>query len=128
MLPFAESLLLSRLPKKWLRFALSRRPMSFRAKKPGKPFYDLTRCFEKAVAKAKLGSVTFHTLRHTAASHMVMAGVDITSVKEFMRHKSITITLRYAHLSPGHQMAAVDALANALRVKEQNGEKDVKTP
>ena len=58
---------------------------------------------------------------------MVMPGVDITSVKEFMRDKSITIALRYAHLSPGHQMAAVDALANALKVAGVKPEKDSKT-
>jgi site-specific recombinase XerD len=58
---------------------------------------------------------------------MVLAGVDITTVKEIMRHKTIAMTLRYAHLSPGHRKAAVDALANALRVDERKPETDAKT-
>jgi len=80
----------------------------------GKPFYDLFRHFEKAVKAAKLKDVNFHTLRHTAASHLVMAGVDLATVQEIMRHKTITMTLRYAHLAPEHKQAAVDALQNAL--------------
>jgi integrase len=61
---------------------------------PGKPFYDLKRQFENAANRAKLQDVTFHTLRHTTASHLVMSGVDLVTVKEIMRHKSIEMTLR----------------------------------
>jgi len=39
-----------------------------------------------------------------------MAGVDIRTVQELMGHKSITMTMRYAHLAPGHQQAAVEKL------------------
>ncbi len=70
---------------------------------------------------------TFHTLRHTCASHLVGSGVDLTTVKETMRHKSIGMTLRYSHLSPEHRKAAVDALSEALRVKEQKPEQAAKT-
>ena len=45
-----------------------------------------------------------------------MAEVDLATVREIMRHKSIVMTLRYSHLSPGHRKAAVDALADALTV------------
>ena len=34
---------------------------------------------------------------------MVMAGVDLATVQEIMRHKTIAMTLRYAHLSPEHK-------------------------
>jgi integrase len=101
-------------------------PYVFPGKDPSKPFHDLTRRFEKAVKAAKLEGVTFHVLRHACASHMVMAGVDLTTVKETMRHKSIVMTLRYAHLSPEHRKGAVDALANALKV-EQKDEQGAKT-
>jgi integrase len=43
--------------------------------------------------------VTFHTLRHTYASMLVQAGVDIYHVKELLGHSSIALTERYAHLS-----------------------------
>lgn len=85
--------------------------------KPGKPFCDLKRQFEKAVRKAELQGVSFHTLRHTAASLLVMAGVDLATVREILRHKSIEMTLRYAHLSGDHKKAAMETLGNALAVE-----------
>jgi integrase len=81
---------------------------------PGEPLCDLKRQFAKAVRTAKLEGVSFHTLRHTAASLLVMAGVDLATVREILRHKSIEMTLRYAHLSGDHKKAAVDALQSAL--------------
>ena len=96
----------------------------FPGKVQGKPFYDLFRHFEKAVKAAKLEGVNFHTLRHTAASHLVMAGVDLATVQEIMRHKTITMTLRYSHLSPEHKRSAVDALQIALA---GDSEKSAKT-
>ena len=39
-----------------------------------------------------------------------MAGVDLTTVKELMGHKHIAMTLRYAHLAPGHKRPAIAVL------------------
>ena len=86
----------------------------FTGKVAGEPFWDLKRQFDKAINTAKLQGVTFHILRHTCASHLVMAGVDIATVRDILRHKSIEMTLRYAHLSPSHKRSAVEALGNAL--------------
>ena len=44
-----------------------------------------------------------------------MAGIDITSVKELLGHKSLTMTLRYAHLAPGHKRKAVNILDQLMR-------------
>jgi site-specific recombinase XerD len=95
----------------------------FPGKMPGKPFKDLKRQFEKAMTNAKLDGVTFHTLRHTAASYLVMAGVDLATVKEILRHKSISMTLRYAHLSPDHKQSAVEALSKALTADAEKAAK-----
>jgi integrase len=94
----------------------------FPGTKPGNPYFDLKRQFEKTVTDAKLEGVTFHTLRHTAASHMVMNGIDLTTVKEILRHKEFSTTLRYAHLSPDHKQSAVETLGTALKksVKKSN--------
>ncbi len=91
------------------------------------PFSDLKRQFEKAVGAAKLEHVTFHTLGHTCASHLVMAGVDLATVREIMRHKSIEMTLRYAHLAPAHKKAAVDALGASLQAKKETKGEEGKT-
>jgi len=46
-------------------------------------------------------------LRHTFASHLVMAGMDLNTVSELMDHKDYKTTLRYAHLAPEHKIKAV---------------------
>ncbi len=52
--------------------------------------------------KARLKDMTLHTLRHTFASQLVMAGVPLRDVQELMGHKSFETTLQYAHLSAEH--------------------------
>jgi len=66
--------------------------------------------FEPAIAKAKIRNFTWHCLRHTFASRLVMAGVDLRTVQELMGHKSIQMTIRYSHLAPQHTLAAVELL------------------
>jgi integrase len=72
-----------------------------------KPYRNVTTAFNSAVKRAGIQDFTFHDLRHTFASRLVMAGVDLTTVKELMGHKTISMTLRYSHLSPEHRRAAV---------------------
>jgi site-specific recombinase XerD len=66
--------------------------------------------FGPAVEQAKLAGFTWHCLRHTFASRLVMAGVDIRTVAELLGHKTLAMTMRYAHLAPDHQLAAVERL------------------
>lgn len=53
-----------------------------------------------------------HCLRHTCASRLVQSGVPVITAKEFLGHKSINITMRYAHLAPQN-------LADAIKVLEK---------
>ena len=66
--------------------------------------------FEPAVERSGLADFTWHCLRHTFASRLVMAGVDLRTVQELMGHKTIAMTCRYAHLAPSHKLAAVERL------------------
>jgi site-specific recombinase XerD len=50
---------------------------------------------------------------HTLASRWVMAGVDLRTVAELMGHKTIQMTMRYAHLARAHKLAAVERLAGS---------------
>jgi len=60
------------------------------------------RAFSKewAVVAASIGlPVTFHALRHTHASHLIDAGIDVVKISRRLGHASVDITLRvYAHL------------------------------
>ena len=68
------------------------------------------RIFRLAVQRARLQNFHWHDLRHTFASRLTMAGVDLRTVQELMGHKTVTMTLRYSHLSPEHQQDAVERL------------------
>ena len=52
----------------------------------------------------------FHDLRHTAASHLAMRGRPLKEIQEVLGHKSFSMTLRYAHLSPMHLRTVVESL------------------
>ncbi len=68
------------------------------------------RVFMPAIEAAAIENFRWHDLRHTFASRLIMAGVDLRTVQELMGHKTITMTLRYSHLSPAHQLEAVQRL------------------
>ncbi len=72
--------------------------------------------FSPALKKAGLQGVCWHTLRHTFASRLVMAGVDLYTVKEILGHQDIQTTMRYAHLSPSHLKEAVNKASLHLTV------------
>ena len=78
--------------------------------KQGARLTDIKKAFSQARKQAGLEDVRFHDLRHTFASHLVMAGVDLTTVKELLGHKSTKMTERYSHLSPKHKANAVKVL------------------
>lgn len=77
-------------------------------------YTDLKRSFITACKKAGIKDFHFHDLRHTFASHLVMSGADLKTVQELLGHKSLTMTLRYSHLSQAHKKEALKALERNL--------------
>jgi len=76
------------------------RPTPLHAWFPDWSLPRLLNTFPEAAAAARLSGVTFHTLRHTFASHAVMAGVDLLTLARLLGHKDVKHTQRYVHLAP----------------------------
>lgn len=67
--------------------------------------------FQNACVRAGLEDVTIHTLRHSAAVHMVSAGVPMQKVSQYLGHSNTQITERvYARYAPSHMQDAADVL------------------
>lgn len=71
---------------------------------------NLYRSFGLARNKAGVTDLRFHDLRHTFATRLVQAGVDIYKVQRLMRHKSPQMTQRYAHHNPESLRDGVEVL------------------
>jgi len=80
----------------------------------GKPYQDIRKSFWTALRKSDIKEFHFHDLRHTFASQLVMAGIDLNTVRELLGHKDIRMTLRYSHLSASHKKHAVDVLGKKI--------------
>lgn len=81
--------------------------------KGGNPFRSdyLSKKFKEFIRKAKLNdNYSFHTLRHSFASHLVMNAVSIYKVSKLLGHSSVTTTQIYAHLSPESLEDVMDKL------------------
>lgn len=69
--------------------------------------------------------VRFHDLRHTCASHLVQGtwgpAMRLEDVRQWMGHSSITVTTRYAHLSPTGLRGKALAMAAHMRPEALNG-------
>jgi integrase len=74
--------------------------------------HTIRKAFRRSVARAGMDPdrVTPHTLRHTAVTHLVQAGVDLPTVQRISGHKTLAMVARYAHQSGAHIEAAMERL------------------
>lgn len=82
-------------------------------RKPGEKLLDLKKGFKKAVQLSGIAHFRWHDMRHTFATRLVRAGVDIISVQHLLGHSKITMTARYAHSLADAKIAAVSTLDSA---------------
>lgn len=96
-------------------------PLFLRA--DGSPWYRVA-LVRAACAAAKVRpAATFHTLRHTYASHLVQAGVPLIFVAEALGHSDARmVTKHYGHLAPSH---VADAIRAALPKFGPTGQQNV---
>lgn len=95
----------------------------------GSHIRSLKTAWGTAIRKSGITDFTFHDLRHTFASYKVMGGVDIRSVQTLMGHRSIVMTMRYSHLSPGHLRGAIAVLERSgPRTKQEQREPETESP
>lgn len=85
-------------------------------------YRTVARLFSRGVQRAQTGlraagrdasrleGYTWHSNRHSFASRLVMAGVDLRTVQERGGWKTLSMVLRYSHLAPSHLQAAVERL------------------
>lgn len=80
---------------------------------------DVRKAFRRVVAAAGLDpdQILRHTLRHTAITHLVQAGVDLPTVKRISGHKTLAMVERYSHQNGTHIQAAMDRLQLRMGLK-----------
>ena len=88
---------------------------------PLDPENYMNRVFGPALKRARIENLHWHDLRHTFASRLAMKGVSLHEIKELLGHKTLAMTLRYAHLSPTH-------LHHAVRQLDAGGSSGGSTP
>jgi integrase len=69
----------------------------------GKAINGVKSLFRPAVKNAEIENLCFHNLRHTFASQSIMKGGTLKDFQELLGHKTMTMTLRNAHLSKHHK-------------------------
>lgn len=109
------------------RFRASQCPASLWvfADPEGERLKSVSRSFNSACKTARLEDFHIHDLRHTCAAWLVQAGVPLLEVSQVLRHASIVMTQRYAHLAPHHARSALsrlEGLGDNLATMENSGQ------
>ena len=79
--------------------------------KTGRPFAQVKTAFKAACRRAGIKGLRFHDLRHTFATRLIEAGIDIVTVRDLLGHSSVKLTERYTHSRNELKRRAVEILA-----------------
>jgi integrase len=83
---------------------------------------DVKTAFKGACERARIRGLRLHDLRHTAASRMIEAGIDLVTVSKMLGHASIQMTMRYAHPTPENMRLAVEKLGEMFQKSREKVE------
>jgi len=75
-------------------------------------YENIKKGFKRVCERAGIKNLTPHCLRHSAATKMVFAGIDLAVVQEILGHADIATTMRYSHPVPERKVQAIQALDN----------------
>ena len=76
---------------------------------PQKPF-DFRKAWASALRRADIKNFRWHDLRHSAASYLAMNGASTREIAEILGHKTLQMSMRYAHLTENHSTSLVRAM------------------
>jgi len=76
----------------------------------GERIGNIKTAFNAALRRSGVKKFTFHDLRHTFATNLVMSGIDLITVGELLGNRSVQMTMRYSHPTPDHKKKAVENL------------------
>ena len=96
--------------RQWREQRADDNPLIFPSPQTGGVMDNCNRSFRWLLREAGIAKFRWHDMRHDFASRLVMAGVDLNTVRELMTHSDISMTLRYAHLAPEKKRAAVELI------------------
>jgi integrase len=89
---------------------------------PGQPRASVTAAWQQVCDEAGLpATLRLHDLRHTYASHALLAGESLPVTGRLLGHRNPASTDRYAHLDPGVLTRAADAIAETIERMMKGG-------
>ncbi len=84
---------------------------------------NLMRAYYKAVERAKIEDFRFHDLRHTFATRLAQAGIDLYMISRLLGHKDVKMTQRYSHHCPDSLRSGVEVLDKIITPLSHSNEK-----
>jgi len=93
----------------------------FPSKDPTKryPYSMIRKAFKAVLEQLKMSDVVFHSLRHTAASHLAMTGATQGELMEVLGHRSPVMSRRYVHFNKEHLAKLLQKTNDHLMNKEE---------
>jgi integrase len=80
------------------------------------PMECIRKSFGNALERAGITDFRFHDLRHTFASHFIMSGGDMLTLKSILGHSSMKMVERYAHLAKEHMVKQIKNLDDKFTI------------